>query len=305
MDRAVGLAVLSAVMMGGMAFAAKIAALAGFSGPQIAFFRFLFGLFPLIFFARELLATRGVRFDLLFYRCTSASAAVVLYFLAIEHGTVGGATLLNSTAPVFAAILSIVFLRERMSRRLLVMMAVALTGVVLTANSFPSGFGRWELAALLSAVASAAAVTSMRAARRDENIWSVYGSITIFGLLCTAPLAWTNWRTPSAPDWLPLLATGALAFGGQVLMTASLRWVNAVTVGVVAQLAVVVSMLLGYFFLGEALTLRLVAAALLTTGGVAGVLLFARTPVPPVTVAAVAVVAEESQRRERDLARAA
>jgi drug/metabolite transporter (DMT)-like permease len=180
--------------------------------------------------------------------------------------------LLNSTAPVFAGILSIVFLREHVSRRLIIPIAIALIGVVLTARSFPSGFGKWEFAALLSAVASGAAVTSMRAARRTESIWTVYGSVTLFGMLSTAPLAWSRWIAPTPKQWLVVVVMASLAFGGQVLMTASLRRLRAITIGVIAQLAVVVSMLLGYFFLGEPLTLRITAAALLTTGGIIGVI---------------------------------
>jgi drug/metabolite transporter (DMT)-like permease len=266
--RAVAAALLSALMMGGMAFSAKVSAQMGLAAPQIAFLRFAFGLLPLLFVAKTIRTSRIARRDLMFYRCASGSAAVILYFLAIEHGTVGGATLLNSTAPLFAGIFSIAFLGESVSRRLLLAMAIALTGVVMTAKAFPTGFGLWECAALLSAVASGAALTSMRAARREESIWTVYGSVTLFGMLSTAPWALAQWRTPSLRQWVAVLAMAALAFGGQILMTSSLRWLKAMTLGVVAQLAVVVSMVLGYFFLNEPLTLRIIGAALLTTGGI-------------------------------------
>jgi len=139
--------------------------------------------------------------------------------------------------------------------------------VVLTANSFPGGFGRWEFVALCSAVASAGAVTAMRAARRSEGVWTVYASMTFSGALITAPFAVNSWRTPSLSQASLLVTMSAFAFGGQALMMRSLRWVSAMTIGIIAQLAVVVSMLLGYVVLGEPMTPTLyVGAALVVVG---------------------------------------
>jgi hypothetical protein len=91
-----------------------------------------------------------------------------------------------------------------------------------------------------------------------------------------------------------------LAFGGQVLMTASLRRLKAITIGVIAQLAVVVSMLLGYFFLGEPLTLRIIAAALLTTGGIIGFIRYCEPDSPGVTVSAK-LTSDAAHRFDRTL----
>jgi drug/metabolite transporter (DMT)-like permease len=59
--------------------------------------------------------------------------------------------------------------------------------------------------------------------------------------------------------------------GAQLLMTFSLRWVDAMTVGVISQLAVLVSMALGALFLDERIVLMAAIGAALTIGGVAGV----------------------------------
>ena len=263
-------------MMGVMAFTAKLAALAGLSGGQIAFFRFAIGLVPLLAFRSLRSASLDVRrLDLLFYRGLCGSAAVILYFLAIENGSVGIATLLNSTAPVFAGIFSFVFLRERVNRRVLLPTAVALVGVIVVVQATSGAqwmFGRWHLAALGSAVASAGAVVSMRAARQAENSWTIYGSICLFGLVSTFPLAVSQWREPPPETWVVLGAMGVLAIGGQIFTTFSLRWLTAMTIGVIAQLAVLTSMLLGYWLLDEPASPTVIAGALLTIGGVLGVL---------------------------------
>jgi len=201
---------------------------------------------------------------------------VLFYFLAIEHTSVGVATLLNYTAPIFSGAFSMLFIGEQISPKVLIPMPVALAGIFLVvhAHARPEdilGFGKWELVGLASALCSGAAVTAMRAARRGENSWAVYTSFCLFGFFVTAPFGVATWRQPHPDEWMALAATSLLAIAAQLLLTFSLRWVDAMTVGVISQLAVVISMFLGAQFLGETITIMAAAGALLTIGGVVGV----------------------------------
>ena len=293
--RALVLMLGSAVMFGAMAFAAKLAS-ARLTGSQVALVRFAIGLTPaLLIPSYRRSAFTFNRWDLLLYRGLFGGLAVLFYFLAIEHTHVGVATLLNYTAPLFSGILSVLFIGERITPRVLIPLPVALAGVylVVSANARPGdvlGFGKWELVGVLSAVCSGAAVTAMRAARRGENSWSVYTSFCTFGVLVTAPLGIATWKTPTAHEWAPLLATALLAIGAQLLLTFSLRWVDAMTVGVISQLAVLVSMVLGVGMLGETIPTTAMIGAALTIGGVVGVVYFQSLAKP--NVAAEEVVAE-------------
>jgi drug/metabolite transporter (DMT)-like permease len=266
----------SAMLFGAMAFAAKLAS-GRLSGSQVALIRFMTGLIPALVIPRyRRSAFTFTRVDLLMYRGIFGGLAVLLYFIAIEHINVGVATLLNYTAPLWSGLLSIFFLGERISAKVLIPMPIALAGVFLVvhANARPGdvvGFGVWELVGALSAVASGAAVTAMRAARQTENSWAVYGSFCLFGSLICAPMAILSWQTPLASEWIALGATSLFAIGAQLLLTFSLRWVDAMTVGVISQLAVVVAMLLGVTILHERLSTLAIAGAILTLGGIIGV----------------------------------
>ena len=275
-ERALLLMVASAVLFGAMAFAAKLAS-ARLSGSQVAMIRFATGLLPALLIPRyRRSAFTFRRWDLLLYRGFFGGLAVLCYFVAIEHINVGVATLLNYTAPLFSGIFSIAFLREHISPKVLIPMPVALAGVflVVQANARPGdilGFGTWELVGLASALFSGAAVTAMRAARQGENSWAVYTSFCLLGTLLTAPLAIATWKNPTGTEWWSLAATSLFAIGAQLLLTFSLRWVDAMTVGVISQLAVVVAMLLGVSLLDERLSTLAVMGAALTIGGVVGV----------------------------------
>jgi drug/metabolite transporter (DMT)-like permease len=216
------------------------------------------------------------RLDLLFYRGFFGGLAVLFYFLAIEHTTVGVATLLNYTAPLFSGTFSMLFIGEKISPKVLIPMPFALTGIFLVvhAHARPEdilGFGRWELVGLASALCSGAAVTAKRAARRGENSWAVYTSFCLFGFFVTAPLGIATWKNPSPDTWITMAGTSLLAIAAHLLLTFSLRWVDAMTVGVISQLAVVMSMFLGAEFLGETITTMAAIGALLTISGVVGV----------------------------------
>lgn len=274
--RALLLMLVSALLFGAMAFTAKLAT-ARLSGAQVAFIRFLIGTTPALLIPRfRARALTFQRLDLLFYRGFFGGLAVLCYFIAIEKISVGVATLLNYTSPLFSGLFSMFILHERISPKVLIPMPVALAGVFLVvhAHARPGdilGFGIWELVGFGSALASGAAVTAMRAARRGENSWAVYTSFCLLGTLVTAPLAIANWKQPTVDEWITLGATSLFAIGAQLLLTFSLRWVDAMTVGVMSQLAVLVSMLLGAAFIGEHITPTAALGATLAIGGVVGV----------------------------------
>ncbi|MCU1227122.1 MAG: hypothetical protein JWO97_6 [Acidobacteria bacterium] len=276
MHRALLLMTTSAFFFGLMAFSAKLAS-ARLSGPQVAMIRFAVGILPCLVVPRYRRdAMTFHRVDLLLYRGLFGGIAVLLYFIAIEHTSVGVATLLNYTAPIFAGTLSVIFIGEEISPKVLLPLPVALTGIFLVVHAHAApgdllGFGKWELIGLASGVCSGAAVTAMRAARRGENSWSVYGSFCSLGLLTTMPLGLLTWKTPHAAEWGWLAATSLCAIVAQLLLTFSLRWVDAMTVGVISQLAVVISMALGATFLADRITPMAAIGSILTIGGVVGV----------------------------------
>jgi drug/metabolite transporter (DMT)-like permease len=280
-----------------MAFTAKLAS-ARLSGSQVALIRFATGALPPLLIPRfRRSALTFQRWDLLFYRGIFGGAAVLCYFIAIEKIDVGVATLLNYTAPIFSGLFSMLFLHEKISAKVLIPMPVALLGVFLVvhAHAHPGdilGFGVWELVGCLSAFFSGAAVTAMRAARQGENSWAVYTSFCLFGAVITAPLAILTWKNPTSDELVVLAATSIFAIGAQLLLTFTLRWVDAMTVGVISQLAVLVSMALGATFVDERITPMAALGAFVTIGGVVGVVYV--TSLTKRTVAAADEVAPEA-----------
>src|SRR4051794_852759 len=312
--------VASAVMFGAMAFTAKLSS-ARLSGPQVAMIRFAVGLLPFALVPRiRRTALAYERLDLLLIRGFFGGIAVLFYFICIQHTNVGVAALLNYTAPIYSGLFSIWFIGERFSAKVLIPLPIAFLGIFLVvhAHARPGevlGFGRWELAGALSAGAGRGGMTRPqparpdergpgrhptvpvfarlgepppslsrgRAARRTESSWAVYASFCFFGMLVTAPLALLQWQRPTHDEWIALAATGILAMGAQLFMTFSLRWLDAMTTGVISQLAVVMSFIFGALFLHDRITPAAALGSALTIGGVIGVIfLTSRAKVEPV-----------------------
>jgi len=267
---------LSSACFAVMAVAAKLAA-DGLSGSQIAFLRFAVMLLPLLLIpgvARQALTFQ--RLDLLFYRGVFGGTAVLLYFLAIAHVPVGIATLLNYSSPIFSVAFASFFLGEHIDRRLLVPLAAALAGMALAAGGGagfegPLRFGIWEAVGLASSILSGAAVAAIRAARRTEGSWAIYGSFTLFGLLAAAPFGIAGFRAPTPAQWLLLGVVGIMSVIAQLLMTYSYRWVTNLQAGVINQLTVVLTLFFGVAFLGDRLSPLQMFGCLLALAGVVGV----------------------------------
>ncbi len=258
-----------------MAFSAKLAS-NRLPGSEVAFFRFVIMLLPLLVFPGLRVRARVMyRRDLLFYRGIFGGLAVLLYFVAIAHIPVGLATLLNYTSPIWSVIFASWFLGERANPRLFLPLTAALIGMALAAGAGGSPghlfhLSMWELAAIGSSILAGAALAALRGARRTESSWTIYASFTLFGLLATGPFAAASFRVPSALDALLLLFVGGGAVAGQLLMTFAYRWVTNLQGGIMMQLTVALTMGLGALFLGERLTSLQLLGAVLTLGGVIG-----------------------------------
>jgi len=270
----------SALCFALMALAAKLAT-RRLPGDQVAFVRFAFMLLPLAVVPS---AWRGAwtwqRRDLLLYRGLFGGTAVLLYFLAIAHVPVGLATLLNYSSPIWSVLFASSLLGERVDGRLALPAGLALVGLVLAAGVRPGGLrlGWWEAAGFVSAILSGAAVAAIRAARRTEGSWAIYTSFTLFGLLVTAPLGLSGFVAPRPEEWALLAAVGMASVMAQLLMTWAYRWLTNLQAGILAQVTVVVSLLLGWLVLGDRLSGLQWLGCGLALAGVVGVVALQAVP---------------------------
>lgn len=265
------LLIVSAILFGVMAFVAKRAT-AHVPGAEVAFLRFVFGICAVAVAVVFGLKLHPVNWRGLFLRGLFGGIAVLLFFIAIEKLPVGTATLLNYTAPLFTALFAALFIGERLTFSTGLALVVTFGGVllVLRGNAAPGeiGLGKWEACGLLSAAFSGAAVATIRAVRRTDGAWEIFGAFCLIGALATAPSTIHSWVTPRGTDWLLLGAVGLLSVVAQVIFIHALGYVTAATSGIIAQLTPVTAMALGVATLGEPLGMVSVIGSAITLAGV-------------------------------------
>ena len=269
------------VLFGVMAWMAKLATVR-LPGSQVAFMRFVVGVVGVAIAGVTVVRLRPVNHRGLVLRGVFGGLAVLLFFTALAHLPVGTATLLTYTAPVFTAIDSAIFLGERVSRATVAALVLTLGGVVLvvqggaqpvsasgSGGAWLGGFGVWELCGLGSAMLSGAAVTAIRAARKTDGPWEIFGAFCLFGVLATAPFAVHGWVAPRPAEWALLLGVGLVSLVAQVLFTQALREIRAATSGAISQVTPITALALGALVQHDAVGALALGGAALTISGVA------------------------------------
>jgi drug/metabolite transporter (DMT)-like permease len=230
------------------------------------------------------LVRRPVRWRRLAWRPFAAYGVVIalhfyLYIASLFFTTVAHALALVYTAPLFIAVLSRVFLGERLSPRRWLGVVLAVLGVaVLTGFEPQAGPGTLlgDLLATGSAVAFAVYSVIGRARRDAYPLFDYAAGIYAWGAVWLLPLA--LWRAPGS-EYSPgaVLAIAGLGVGplgaGHTLYNAALRRIPATSANLIATLEVVGGVALGALLLGEIPS----TAALFGAGVVlAGILLVVR-----------------------------
>jgi len=253
-----------------MALIAKAAA-ARLPGSQVAFVRFLLGLLACAAISvRRPLRARNKRG--LFLRGVFGGAAVLCYFITIEHLPVGVATLMNYTAPVFTAFWAALFLREPLSAASVAALALATCGVALvslgTARLQPVGAGHWFVVGALSAILSGAAVAVIREVRKTDGAWEIFAAFCAAGAVIAGIPAVRGWIPPTGREWWLLVAVGLLSVIAQVGFTWSLRYIRAAPAGIIQQLTPVAALALGWLVYGDRISAMSALGAAIALSGV-------------------------------------
>jgi drug/metabolite transporter (DMT)-like permease len=279
--------------LGGLAaswgFIAVLAASVDLGAEALAFWRLALatvtlGLAALIGRRRELLDPRG-RLAALVLLGVAQGAHWLLFFEAVEHGSVALAVLTFYAAPLVIALAAPVFLPEGWSPIVLAACLVGAVGIAAIAldNGGDGGASGWAVVAGLgSAVTYAALVILSKYLVAATPPLTVAFWDCLVGTLAVAPaLLLADRVLPSgAGEWAAVLALGVVFTGISTLVYATLlRRVTAQAAGVLTFLEPVAGVLLGWAILEQRPgTATLAGGALVLAAGLAVVLLEPATP---------------------------
>ena len=251
-----------------------------FSGAELVFYRSAFGLVAIwlviVWRSRQLFApliTKHLSAHV--WRGLSGFAALVLFFYAIGRLPLAMAVTLNYTAPLFLAVLSVVWLRERHGRGLVLAVLLGFAGIVLLLRPQVQDQAWVPAAAGLASgmLAAVAYVNVKQLGRLGEPEWRV---VFYFTLLATlgggAWMAVAGFHRPQPGDWLGLAGIGITATLAQLALTRAYHRGRTLTVGALAYTTVAFSAVYGMLLFDEHLPpMAWIGMALVVLAGILAV----------------------------------
>lgn len=274
MRRLVGvlLVIVSAAAFGTLAIFARFAFADAVDAVTLSFFRFTLAAVgmagPLV--ARREPLPRGrtlgwlVAMGALGYVGQSSA-----YLTALQYIPAGTVALLLYLYPIFVAVLSAVFLKERLTRVKLAAMGLALVGMALTVG--PEWTGRWQGVALALSGAAIYSVYILVGTHVMRSV-TVFQSSTV--ILASAGVTFGAWMAARGPQ-LPASTTGWIAILGVVVVSTilpvatflgGLERIGPTNAAMLSTLEPVVTVLLAAVLLSEAITpLTVFGGALILT----------------------------------------
>jgi drug/metabolite transporter (DMT)-like permease len=184
-------------------------------------------------------------------------------------------SILNATAPIWGAVIALVWGRAPLAPRALVGLALGVAGVAVLvgfdATTLRAGSGAAVVAALLAPLCYAIATHYAKTAGRFKPYANAHGSLWAAVLLLAIALPFAPVSVPAAPVvWVSVAALGLLCTGVAYLLYFRLvEDLGAAPALTVTFLIPVFGILWGHLFLGEAVGWHTLAGALVVLTGTA------------------------------------
>jgi len=221
--------------------------------PTVVFFRNAVGL--LIFI--PMLLKHGLSFiktEKLWmhtWRSIVGLAAMYGFFYAIAHLKLSNAMVFSYSSPIFIPLIAYFFLKERISRSMIVAAAVGLIGVLLVAKPDQGLFNSLSFIGLGACFLSAMAFVTVRALTNTEPPERIVFYFCIFGtLISSIPMYW-HWRVFSFKELALLITAGLLANISQLFMSYAYSLAPAGQIGPMNYIAIVFAGIWGFIFWHE------------------------------------------------------
>lgn len=220
---------------------------------MVVFFRNFLGLFVLApFFIRHgLTPFRTQRLGLHWIRAGLNVVAMAAFYIGLSLTPLAEATALAFTAPLFAVLLAICFLREQVGIRRWSAIFIGFAGALVILRP---GFGTVEfgaLAVLISAVIWSATLIVIKVLSRTESSLTITAYMALLLAMLSLPLALFFWQTPSWTQFLYLFVIALTGTLGQYTLVEALSGADAQVVMPLDFMRLVWTALLGFLLFGE------------------------------------------------------
>jgi drug/metabolite transporter (DMT)-like permease len=183
-------------------------------------------------------------------------SAMYLYFLSLRYGELGKMYLIFNLGVLWAALLSALILKEKITLPKMLAMTFALLGVFLILKPQNLNvFGKAEILALFASVFNGLVIISLRKLRKDHNSYTIIFIFFAFTSLLFSLPAIHNFKIPNLYFGLLIILLGILGFLAHIFMTGAYKHVSAATGATMALVSIPLMYVLGVLFFAEKIDL--------------------------------------------------
>ncbi len=220
---------------------------------QLVFFRCIGSLvFTTIFLKANKISFIGNKMKLLIFRGIAGVTSMAMFFLAIHYISVGSAVTLRYIAPLFAAVLAVIFLKEKILPLQWFFFLLAFVGVLLI-KGFDTTVSTFGLLLIIGAAFFSAIVYILinKIGHHDHPVIVVHYFMLIAGLVGGIGTLF-YWKLPmNQTDWLLLFSLGVFGYFGQLFMTKAFQSGPAYMIAPFKYVEVIFTLSVGTLYLQE------------------------------------------------------
>src|SRR4051812_21206757 len=224
----IGLRVTATSCFAFMAMLVKLGHEAGVSTVELAFYRFAFGLPPLLLWiaaSRNFGVWRTQRPLAHAWRAAVGLTTLVLSFSALGYLPLAEATTIGFAAPLFGVMLPVLVLHEPVGRYRWSAVAIGFIGMLVVMRPEGRHLPTLGLAlAACSAFGAGIVTITIRQVGRTEGTQTTVLWFSLISITATGALMPFFAQPHDGGTWLLLLALGAIGGTSQICLTASLRF---------------------------------------------------------------------------------
>ncbi len=220
---------------------------------EIAFFRNIFGfvIFIPLLVSGGLGFLRTERLGLHAVRGLLNVAAMLMFFTALSLTEVARVTALSFTAPLFTALMSVLFLGERFRMRRWIALALGFAGMLVILRPGLIAVDLGSVLVVVSASIWAVTMIVIKILSRTESSFATTAYMNIFlSIFSLGPALWV-WVTPSAEMWAWLVAIGVSGTLAQLTLSQALKETEPTAVMPFDFLKLIWATLMGLWAFGE------------------------------------------------------
>ena len=193
----------------------------------------------------------GSKRPILFLRAITGVASLSMYFWALKTMQVGTATSLRYMSPIFAAILSVIILKEKMKPIQWALFLLAFIGVIII-KGFNFDVSLLGLSAILgSAFLVGLVFVLIRKIGTSEHYLVIIFYFMFLAFLLSGIICLFHWETPKGMEWFYLLASGVAGFIGQITMTQALQMEETNAIVPFKYSEIIFTLIAGWMLFGE------------------------------------------------------